>query len=115
MFYLGLRPRVSYSAQQSTSAKTGQLLLLLLLLQDNMSPGLERQVIGRLLVLQVFPQASPELEGHHLQTLLHGLLSLHLFSKVSFDRMLVATVLEDIVGQDACSHHPRRYGWTGCL
>ena len=33
-----------------------------------MSLGVERQVIGRLLVLQVFPQALPELEGRHLQT-----------------------------------------------
>ena len=33
-----------------------------------MSPGLERQVTGRLLILQLFPQASPWLEGCCLQT-----------------------------------------------
>ena len=33
-----------------------------------MSPGLERQIIRRLLILQVFLQALPELEGRHPQT-----------------------------------------------
>ena len=47
MVYLGLRPRVSYSAQRPTSAETGQILLLLLL---------------------VFPQALPGLEGGRQQT-----------------------------------------------
>ena len=92
MVYLGLRPRVSYSAQRPTSAETGRILLLLLL---------------------VFPQALPGLEGPHQQTP---------FGRVPLAEPVleganakVTPVLEGVVGQDACSHRPQRYSWTGCL
>ena len=60
-----------------------------------MSPGLERQVIGRLLILQVFPQASPWLEGRRLQTPLGRVA---LVAPVLEDAIVKETpVLEDVV------------------
>merc|ERR1711867_258041 len=97
-FYLGLRPRVSYSTQRPTSAETGRLLLLLLL-QDNMNPGLERQIIRGVLILLVFPQALPELEGRHQQTPF-GRAAL-VAPVLEGANAKVTPVLEGVDGQDA--------------